>query len=158
MRSTVGRPEAAWVALGANLGDPARTLARARAWLGSLPGTVLEAASRVHRTAPIGPPQPDYLNAVVRLRTTLTPRELLGALQALERTAGRVRTVRWGPRTLDLDLLLFSDRVSDDPVLTLPHPRLHERRFVLAPLCELDPAHRHPRLGLTMAELLRAVP
>jgi len=144
------------VALGANLGDARGTLARARRWLGALPGTQLEAASRVHRTVAIGPPQPDYLNAVVRLSTALAPRELLTALNALEAAAGRVRTLRWGPRTLDLDLLLYDDRVSDDPVLTLPHPRLHERTFVLAPLVELDPELRHPRLGRSFRELLAA--
>jgi len=146
------------VALGANLGDPRGTLARARRWLAALPETRLEAASRLHATAPLGPPQPTYLNAVVRLATTLPPRALLVALHRMEAAAGRVRGVRWGPRTLDLDLLLYADRVSCDAALTLPHPRLHERRFVLAPLCELDPDLRHPLLDRTMAELLNACP
>ncbi|TNF36580.1 MAG: 2-amino-4-hydroxy-6-hydroxymethyldihydropteridine diphosphokinase [Deltaproteobacteria bacterium] len=148
----------AWVALGANLGDPRATLERARRWLGAMPGTRLQASSRIHVTAPVGPPQPPYLNAVVRLVTRASPRELLAALHRMEAAAGRVRTLRWGPRTLDLDLLCYEDRVSDDPVLTLPHPRLHERRFVLAPLCEIDPGLRHPRLARTMAELLAALP
>lgn len=132
----------AWVALGGNLGDPRATLRRALRWLGALPGCRLERVSGLHRTAPVGPPQPDYLNAVARLRTRLGPRELLAALQGLEHAAGRRRQVRWGPRTLDLDLLLYGDggRVSlRDLALELPHPRLHERAFVLAPLAEIDP-------------------
>ena len=161
-RSTAGpglpRRSAAWVALGANLGDPPTLLGRARRWLGALPQTTLEASSRVHVTTAVGPPQPDYHNAVVRLRTGLSPRELLGALQRLEQAAGRVRTVRWGPRVLDLDLVLYGERISDDPILTLPHPRMHERRFVLVPLCELDPELAHPLLGRTMAELLASCP
>lgn len=111
-------------------------------------------ASRVHHTAAVGPPQPDYLNAVVRVMTRLSPRALLAALQAMELAAGRVRGERWGPRTLDLDLLLYGQRVIAEPTLTVPHPRLHERSFVLAPLCDLDPGLRHPLLDRTMADLL----
>ena len=146
------------MALGANLGDPRATLVRARRWLGAIPGTRVVASSRLHVTAPVGPAQPPYLNAVVRVVTDLPPRALLDALHRLEAAAGRVRDVRWGPRTLDLDLLLYGARVSADPALTLPHPRMHERRFVLAPLCDIDPNLRHPLVDRTMAELLRACP
>lgn len=149
----------AWVALGGNLGDPRATLRRALRWLGALPGCRLERVSALHRTAPVGPPQPDYLNAVARLRTRLGPLELLAALQALEGAAGRRREVRWGPRTLDLDLLLYGDggRISlRGPALELPHPRLHERAFVLAPLAEVDPALVLAS-GLTVAEQLASL-
>ncbi|MBL8786378.1 MAG: 2-amino-4-hydroxy-6-hydroxymethyldihydropteridine diphosphokinase [Deltaproteobacteria bacterium] len=176
-----GRVRPAWVALGANLGDPRTTLLRALRWLGALPHTRLEAASRIHRTAAFDPdpaaaPQPDYLNAVARLSTALDPTELMRALLVLERAAGRVRTRRNGPRTLDLDLLLMGaggalclDRPSPQdvsppafhahsaPDLILPHPRLHQRRFVLAPLVELDPDLIHPRLGQSLQHLLAAL-
>lgn len=92
----------------------------------------------------------------MRVRTTLAPLALLAALQGLEAAAGRVRGERWGPRTLDLDLLLFGDRVMLGPALVLPHPELHRRRFVLGPLAELDPRLVHPRLGRTIGELLEA--
>lgn len=150
--------ERAWVALGANLGDRRATLARALRWLAALPETRLDAVSSFHRTTALvagGGPQPDYLNAVARLVTRLAPLRLLAALQALEAAAGRVRRERWGARTLDLDLLLMGSRVLAAPALLLPHPRMAERAFVLAPLCELDPELVHPRLGVPMAELLR---
>jgi len=146
----------AWVALGANIGDPRTTLVRALRWLAALPHSSLERASSLHRTAPVGPPQPDFLNAVVRLRTRLAPDDLLAALLALEQAAGRERTVHWGPRTLDLDLLMMGDggrRVHTSPALSLPHPRMHERRFVLAPLAEIDPELVLPT-GLTVAQQL----
>ncbi len=148
----------AFVALGANLGDRDATLRRALVWLSATPGVTVDAVSSFHETAPVGPPQPAYLNAVARLRTRLSPRALLEVLRALESAAGRRRAVPWGPRTLDLDLLLFGHRVLDGPELTVPHPRLAERRFVLEPLCELNPRLRHPVLGRTMASLLRALP
>lgn len=141
----------AWVALGANLGDPRRTLTRALTWLAALPRTSLEARSSWHRTAPLYPTegadrlQPDYLNGVARLSTTLCPWQLLSALQRLEQAAGRRRTAVWGPRTLDLDLLMMGTggrlRI-EDPRLVLPHPRMLERRFVLGPLAETDPRLR----------------
>ncbi len=132
----------AYVALGSNLADPQAQLRQATAALSRLPDTALAATSRWYRTAPLGPPgQPDYLNAVVHLRTGLSPYALLAALLLIETAQGRVRgPQRWGPRSLDLDLLLYGDRVLHDPELTLPHPRLHERRFVLEPLAEIAPA------------------
>lgn len=130
----------AYIALGANIGDPAATVRAAFAALSGLPGTSLTAASSLYRTAPVGlANQPDFINAVARVETTLEPRALLQALLALEADFGRVRLERNGPRTLDLDLLLYGDQVMDTPDLILPHPRLHLRAFVLAPLAEIAP-------------------
>jgi 2-amino-4-hydroxy-6-hydroxymethyldihydropteridine diphosphokinase len=145
----VSAPVDAFVALGSNLAAPERQLQRAVAALASVPATRLVAVSRNYRTAPVGPPgQPDYLNAVAHLRTRLAPHALLGALLQIETLQGRTRgPQRWGPRTLDLDLLLYGSVVLDDPRLTLPHPRLHRRRFVLEPLAELAPGRVVPGLG-----------
>jgi 2-amino-4-hydroxy-6-hydroxymethyldihydropteridine diphosphokinase len=147
----------AFVALGANLGDPAITLARVLVWLGALPEAKLVAVSSFTRTAPLGPPQPAYLNGVVHLRTRLAPHPLLRALGRLEAAAGRVRQLRWGPRSLDLDLLVFADVILDTPDFTLPHPRMLERAFVLEPLCELAPELVHPRSGRSMRAHLDAL-
>ena len=142
-------PVLAYVALGANLGEAETTVRAAIAALGRLPGTQLVAASSLYRTAPleVPEPQPDYINAVARLATTLTPHALLDELLALEARFGRVRPYRWAPRALDLDLLLYGDVVLDTPRLTLPHPRLHRRAFVLEPLLELDSFLEAPCLG-----------
>lgn len=131
----------AWIALGSNLGEPASQLEDALAGLAALESTRLEATSPWYRTAPVGGPggQPDFLNAVCRLDTGLTPESLLAELQRLEHRAGRQRRERWGPRTLDLDIILYSGREQNEPSLTLPHPRAHERAFVLLPLADLDP-------------------
>jgi len=127
-----------FVSLGANLGERAAALRAALAALAALPGTSLVAASRVYETAPQGlVDQPPFLNQVVCLETSLSPGELLVAAQALEQRAGREREVRFGPRTLDIDILLVEGVTSDDPELTLPHPRLWQRAFVLVPLAEL---------------------
>lgn len=135
---TGGQPERAFVALGSNLGDRAEHLRMARSSLGRLPGTVLLAASAVEETDPLGGlPQPPYLNQMVVLETTLTPRALLGALQEIERSAGRVRTTRWGARTLDLDIVRYGDQRIDDPDLIIPHPELPNRDFWLRELAEL---------------------
>ncbi len=128
----------AFVALGSNLGDRARFLAEARAGLAALPGTRLLAASRVYETAPQDvTDQPAFLNQVVCVETTLEPLALLRACQALEQACHRERSARFGPRTLDVDILLFQGVESDDPQLTLPHPRMFERAFVLVPLAEI---------------------
>lgn len=139
--------ERVFVGLGANLGDPRATLARALEDLARLPQTRLVAASPLYRSAPVDARGPDFLNAVAELSTTLEPRDLLLALQAIEQTHGRERPYRHAPRTLDLDLLLYGQRVIDEPGLTVPHPRLHERAFVLRPLADLAPEFEHPRLG-----------
>jgi 2-amino-4-hydroxy-6-hydroxymethyldihydropteridine diphosphokinase len=128
----------AFVALGSNLSDPPRQLRCAVRAIERLPGTRLSAISRVYRSAAVGPgTQPDYLNAVLRLDTSLTPQALLDALQRIEQAHGRERGERWGPRTLDLDLLLYDDRRIESEDLTVPHPRLGERNFVLYPLLEV---------------------
>ena len=144
----------AYIALGANLGDPLPMLHWARDEVGKL-GQVT-GVSRLYRTAPVGGPpgQPDYLNAALSLQTALPPADLLAALHDIEARAGRTREVRWEARVLDLDLILYGDQISDDPALTLPHPRAWERAFVLAPLHDLDPALRYPRTGETVAEAL----
>lgn len=130
---------AAYVALGSNLGDPQCRLDSALAALQSLPHTQLERVSSIYRSAAIGPGiQPDYLNAVALLHTQLTPLSLLDALQQIEADQDRVRDVRWGPRTLDLDLLLYADKTMTSPRLTLPHPRMQQRNFVLYPLREIS--------------------
>jgi 2-amino-4-hydroxy-6-hydroxymethyldihydropteridine diphosphokinase len=130
----------AYVALGSNLGDRAAHVAAAVTALGALPGTRLIAVSATYETAPVGPAgQQNYFNAVAALATSLAPLTLLDHLLAIEQARGRVRRERWGPRTLDLDLLLHGGTVLDDPRLTLPHPRLLERAFVLAPLADVAP-------------------
>lgn len=149
----------AWVGLGGNLGDPARQVGAALDALAALPKTRLEARSRLYGSRPMGPPdQPDYVNAVARLRTALAPHALLDALQAIEQRAGRQRgATRWGPRTLDLDLLLYGDACRADERLTLPHPGIAERPFVLVPLAELDPGLSIPGLDDPVATLARRV-
>jgi 2-amino-4-hydroxy-6-hydroxymethyldihydropteridine diphosphokinase len=125
----------AYVGVGANLGDRETTIEAA---IAALPGVV--SVSTLRETDPVGvAEQPRFLNAAVALETRLSPRELLDTLLAVERGLGRVRAERWGPRTIDLDLLLYGDRTIEEPGLSVPHPRLHERRFALEPLVELDP-------------------
>ena len=134
-------PVTAVLALGANLGDPSETLDAAVAVLTVTPGIEAVAASPRALTAPVGGPpgQPDYLNQVVRIRTSLSPWELLGVAHRLEQDHHRRRTVRWGARTLDVDLIVYGDLTSDHPDLVLPHPRAAERGFVLLPWAWLDP-------------------
>ena len=130
---------AVYVALGSNLGDRAAHLAFARGALGALPGTAVVGASTVEETRPLGGrAQPPYLNQMLLLHTTMTPRDLLHAAQDIERRAGRVRTGHWDSRTLDIDLVRFGDLTLDDPELTLPHPGLADREFWQRELAELD--------------------
>jgi 2-amino-4-hydroxy-6-hydroxymethyldihydropteridine diphosphokinase len=130
--------DVAYIALGSNLGDRAAHLARARTALAALPGSRLLGASAVEETAPIGPAgQGVYLNQMVALETELAPHALLAALQAIERAAGRVRTVRWGARTLDLDIVLFDRQRVSAPDLVVPHPQLPHRDFWQRELAEL---------------------
>ncbi|OZI26944.1 2-amino-4-hydroxy-6-hydroxymethyldihydropteridine diphosphokinase [Bordetella genomosp. 9] len=132
----------AYIGLGANLGDGAATLRAALRQLAALPDTRECTASPFYRSAPVDATGPDFVNAVARLRTTLAPLDLLDALQAIELEQGRARPYRNAPRTLDLDLLLYDDLRLDTPRLTLPHPRMHERAFVLLPLRDLTPDMR----------------
>lgn len=129
----------AFVALGANLGDAAHTLRAALVALGQVPGVQLGRSSSLYRTAPVESTGPDYINAVAEVETTLSAPSLLTALQAIENGAGRERPYRNAPRTLDLDLLLYGSARIDSPTLTVPHPRMGARAFVLVPLAELAP-------------------
>lgn len=161
--SSAGDSVSAFVGLGSNLGDSIATLRGALQALDALPGTRLERASRLYRTAAWGvTDQPDFINAVAMLRTSRPPRQLLSDLLDVERRAGRNRRAdgsdRWGPRTLDLDLLLYGDAVIDEPGLHVPHPRLHERAFVLVPLAEIAPDLSIPRIGLVRQALARMAP
>lgn len=146
----------AYVGLGANLGPKEVTLLRAVDLLGAEPGVEVLALSQLRETDPVGnEDQPPFLNGAVAVETTLEPRELLAALLRIEQRLGRVRDgERWGPRTIDLDLLLHGDAVVDEAGLRVPHPRLHERRFALEPLQELDPSLEIPGRG-AVSELLQ---
>ncbi len=146
----------AYIALGANLGDPLTTIRAALDALRNMPGTTWLGASSLYRTAPVGlHDQPDFINAVVQLRAVPPAPTFLQQLFAIEADFGRVRGLKNAARTLDLDLLLFGDMVSADPFCTLPHPRLHERAFVLAPLAEISPALVIPERG-PVSQLLAA--
>lgn len=138
-----------YIGLGSNMDEPERQLNRALAALGAVPDASLEACSSFYRSAPLGPQgQPDFLNAVVQLRSTMTAEALLERLLLIERQHGRKRDgPRWGPRVLDLDLLLHGEMVINNARLTVPHPELRRRNFVLIPLLELDPDLEIPRLG-----------
>ena len=126
-----------FLALGSNLGDRLATLQAALDRLGKEPGIRILRTSRIYQTDPIGPPQPDYLNAVAEFDTDLSPPNLLRRTQAVEAALGRVRGERWGPRTIDVDLLTYGAETIDQPDLQIPHPRMHQRAFVLVPLLEL---------------------
>jgi 2-amino-4-hydroxy-6-hydroxymethyldihydropteridine diphosphokinase len=144
---------AVYVALGANLGDRRGNLAAALRLLP--PDVVVEAVSPLYESEPQPPsPPPSYYNAAARVATALAPHDLLGYLKQIERRLGRTDTTHWAPRPIDLDIALYDDLVLDDAVLTIPHPRLHERAFVLQPLLDLDPALVHPSLGVKLASLM----
>ncbi len=129
----------AYIALGANLGDACQTVRKAMDAIGRLPGTRLTQRSHLYRTAPVDATGPDFVNAVVAVATNLAPHDLLAQLQQLELAAGRKRPYRNAPRTLDLDILLFGNQSIATATLTVPHPRMHERAFVLLPLAEIAP-------------------
>jgi 2-amino-4-hydroxy-6-hydroxymethyldihydropteridine diphosphokinase len=129
----------AYLGLGSNLGDRLAHLQRAVDLLGTEDGVRVLRSSRVYETDPVGgPPQPDYLNAVIQIETDLSPRELLRTCMGVEIELGRIRDERWGPRTIDVDVLTYGGEKIDEPDLVVPHPRMHERGFVLVPLAELD--------------------
>jgi 2-amino-4-hydroxy-6-hydroxymethyldihydropteridine diphosphokinase len=145
----------AYVGLGANLGDPRRTLALALQALAAARGVRVQRVSSLYRSAPIDASGPDFINAVAEVDTDLPAQALLETLQAIEQQHGRERPYRNAPRTLDLDLLVYGDQTIATPVLTVPHPRMHERAFVLRPLAELAPALAIPGRGVVAELLLR---
>jgi 2-amino-4-hydroxy-6-hydroxymethyldihydropteridine diphosphokinase len=155
-----GTAVTAFLGLGANLGERLTTLRGARQALASHAQVATVASSPLYETEPVGGPakQGNYFNAVLRLTTTLSPLALLACCQSVEEAFGRRREERWGARTLDIDLLLYGSLLHDERCLRLPHPRLQLRRFVLAPLADLDPLLPHPRLGRSIGQLLLELP
>ncbi|TYT74266.1 2-amino-4-hydroxy-6-hydroxymethyldihydropteridine diphosphokinase [Desulfobotulus mexicanus] len=151
---------AAWISLGANLGDPVISLRQALEKMRIFDGMQLDAVSDFYKSAPVDyEDQPVFVNAVARIRTCLEPEQLLENLFHLQKQGGQgEKAFRYGPRFLDLDLLLYENRVCRDENLELPHPRMHLRRFVLKPLCDINPDMRHPLLHETMADLLKKLP
>ena len=146
--------EAAYIGMGSNLGDRMDFLKRALDEMARLEQVQVAAVSPVYETEPLGPvEQPDFLNAVVKVYSDLDAREMLRCLQRIEHKLRRKREIRWGPRTIDMDLLFYGDQILDEEDLVVPHPRLSERGFVLAPLCRIAPALVHPVLKRTVSEL-----
>lgn len=151
----MGAGVAVFIGLGSNLDDPHRQVQQGLEQLGRLPGYSPVASSSLYRTAPVGKTdQPTFYNAVASGSYNAGPRDLLAGLQEIEKKAGRVRQEKWGPRTLDLDLLVFGDRIIDEPGLQVPHPEMANRAFVLVPLAEVAPHLKVPRWQMTAAQLL----
>lgn len=149
-----------FIGIGSNLGDRRDHYRRAIEQIAALPKTRIVKMSSLYETEPHGDPQPWYVNGVIEIETEFTPLHLLQHLQTIETTMGRKRkpsTKKWAARTIDLDLLLFDNQTVDAPTLTVPHPELQNRRFVLLPLSELAPHLTHPRFGVTIVDLLAAV-
>jgi len=153
------KPVLAYVGLGGNLGEPRRQVQAALERLAAAEEVEVLKVSSFYLNPPLGPPdQPWYVNAVAQVRTRLTPEELLRLLQRVEQDLGRRRQERWGPRIIDLDLLLYDGDILSEPGLSVPHPEMHRRPFVLAPLAEIAPQAWHPVLDKTASELLRELP
>jgi 2-amino-4-hydroxy-6-hydroxymethyldihydropteridine diphosphokinase len=147
--------ERVFLGLGSNIGDRAANIGRARRLLEEVAGVRVVGMSSLIETRPVGyEDQPDFINAALEIETTLEPRGLLTQIKRIEREIGRKETFRLGPRVIDIDILLFGDRLVDDPGLTIPHPRMHERRFVLGPLAEIAPEVVHPVLKTRIIDLL----
>ncbi|BFM40473.1 2-amino-4-hydroxy-6-hydroxymethyldihydropteridine diphosphokinase [Synechocystis sp. LKSZ1] len=144
------------IGLGSNLGPSQQILEQSLSQLAQVPDLHLIAVSAWYETLPVGPQQPNYLNGCAVLETELNPEILLARLQSIEQQFGRVRTEKWGPRTLDLDLLLYGQRQHQSPTLTIPHPFLIERAFVLIPLAEIAPDWQEPKTGQTILQLAQA--
>ncbi len=149
-----------FIGIGSNEGDRLVNISRAIQQLASSPDIHVVQLATIYETKPVGGlPQPEFLNTVVELETSHGPHELLDIVKRIERQLGRVPTAQqWGPRVIDLDILLYGDRIMREPNLVIPHARLHERRFVLEPLAQLAPALTHPVLGQTIAQLLNRLP
>lgn len=145
------------IGLGSNQGDREAALLGALSALGRIDGASVVEVSSLYESAPVGPPQPRYLNGVVLLDCDLEPQRLLAILQRIEAEHGRLREERWGPRTLDLDILLWGGRIVAEPTLQIPHLALHKRRFALEPLLELTPEARHPILGEPLRDYLNTL-
>ncbi|MFN0060958.1 MAG: 2-amino-4-hydroxy-6-hydroxymethyldihydropteridine diphosphokinase [Myxococcaceae bacterium] len=149
--------EVVYVGLGSNLGDRHRNLRAAIDALGRIDAVTVEQVSAFYDTAPVGPEQPRYLNAVVEMSCALSPMQLFSILKRIEVEVGRTPGPKWGPRVLDMDILLWGERVVAEPALQIPHVEMHRRRFVLEPLAEIAPHARHPLLALTASEMLAQV-
>ncbi len=142
------------IGLGSNIGDRARNLFHAYEHIIALKGVKPLMLSRFYETEPMGgPPQPMFLNAALSIETTIPPHQLLEQFQYIEVNMGRVRTVKWGPRTIDIDILLYGNRIIDDDHLKIPHPLMHTRLFVLEPLVEIDPGIINPLFNKTVLQL-----
>ena len=145
----------AYLGLGSNIGDRLENLRSALSRLNNISGIRVQKVSPVYETLPVGSPQqPDYLNAVVEIETYLEAEKLLAVCSCIEQDMGRIRRVHWGPRVIDIDILLFGELILNTEQLTVPHPRMHERAFVLKPLADISPDYIHPVLGLTVGEIL----
>lgn len=148
-----------YIGIGSNLGDREFLIRKAVESLRQLPQTNVSGVSSLYDTEPVGETdQPPFLNAVAWIETELTPRELLWQMLLIEKRMGRVRSKRWGPRSIDLDLLFYDDELIEEPDLRVPHPEAHRRAFVLLPLLELDPNFRHPVTGETVRRMIQKLP
>jgi 2-amino-4-hydroxy-6-hydroxymethyldihydropteridine diphosphokinase len=154
------REHDAYIALGSNVGRREKNIEAALNALQTTRGVEVVKVSSLFETEPVGGPeeQPKFINAAAHLRTALSPERLLAVCTRIEDLLGRKRDIRWGPRTIDLDLLIYEHEIRADPDLTLPHPLMHERRFVLEPLAEIAPDLVHPVLEQTVSEILRDLP
>lgn len=151
-------PHVAYIGLGSNLGRRKKNIAAALNALQAARDIEVDAVSPLYETEPVGGPddQALFINAAARLHTSLAPHRLLAVCLNVEETLGRKRVIRWGPRTIDIDILLFDDQIIDDEELTIPHPDMHRRRFVMEPLCDIAPDLMHPTIGESMQSLREA--